>query len=307
MWRTVGPEPSSSQPLPRGFLVKVFVIVTAVALLVGGLVGGEMSGRLFSVTGAVAGGLAVPIILLSLGAYFTARDERKKEVLPPDVRKVFDRLLGRAEPPGDPSKGTSSWKPRPFHKSESKEDFDKWFAHTDPWARLDPRLIQLLIQRLYGNPMFEVFVHASQDCKLVHDYIPLRTLFDKGVGEFAACGQIARILTSAGANKGENFARLMRNQRADTEELSSLYGNAMNACEAAIHVEPAFLPAYLQLARLRQLVGKTQDAIGFCKTGLAQVERTKKYPLPRRPDLDLGGVADDVEAQLRSLLKHLEA
>jgi hypothetical protein len=212
-----------------------------------------------------------------------------------DIKSLFRSVRLRA----------AAWKPRPFHENKSKHDIAEWFAHVDPWTPLDPRIIQLLIQRLYGNPMFEVFVHASQDCNVVSEYAPLRALFDKGVGEFAACGKIAQLLTAAGVANGVGFTELMRSPKPDKVELGRLYANALNACEAAVNVEPSFLPAYGQLALLRQLTGKTEDAISFCEQGLAQVEKMKTYPLPRRPEMNLAGSVDDVEEELRAILREL--
>ena len=55
--------------------------------------GGELTGRIFSITGAVIGGLGLAIALLSLGAYFDSQDNKKKaSALPPEMFDVFDRI-----------------------------------------------------------------------------------------------------------------------------------------------------------------------------------------------------------------------
>jgi hypothetical protein len=143
--------------------VRIFVIVLVVATVVGGFVGGELMGATFSLTGAVVGGVGVGAVLLGLGAYFHAQEEKKKPALTPEMRGVFDWMTGRGQSP-TPVRLLSGWKPRPFHKNESKEQVAEWFAHVEPWSLLDPRLLRVLTERLYGNQMFELFVHASQNC-----------------------------------------------------------------------------------------------------------------------------------------------
>lgn len=90
--------------------MKLFVIVILVAGIIGGFVGGEVTESTFSLLGAVIGGGGLSAVLLSLGAYFHAQEEKKKQKhLPPEVRGVFDRMLGRdrngsSVPAGDASK-----------------------------------------------------------------------------------------------------------------------------------------------------------------------------------------------------------
>ena len=75
--------------------------------------------------------------------------------------------------------------------------------------------------------------------------------------------------------ENQAYAGLLQAGKRD-KSVEEHYQNALDACEAAIHVEPGFLPGYVQLARMRQLVGKTDDAIQICMRGLVQVERMKK-------------------------------
>jgi hypothetical protein len=141
---------------------------------------------------------------------------------------------------------------------------------------------------------------------VIPQYAPLCGLFDRGVGEVGACPNVAKILVAAGAKHGMMFAGLLKAGKRD-KSVEEHYRNALDACEAAIHVEPGFLPAYLQLARMRQLAGKTDDAIQFCKQGLAHVERMKKAPLPSRPEMNLKGSVEEAEEQFRTLLRTLQA
>lgn len=80
--------------------MRVFVIVIIVSAILGGLIAGELTDNEFIVTGAVAGGLGVAAVIFGLGAFFSAQDERRKSgssVITPEVRAVFDRMLGEAK------------------------------------------------------------------------------------------------------------------------------------------------------------------------------------------------------------------
>lgn len=77
--------------------MKIFLIVIAIATLIGGFVGGELMEKTFSLLGAVVGGVGVTTVLLGLGAFFAAQEERKKkEAFPQEIRGFFDRMTGRA-------------------------------------------------------------------------------------------------------------------------------------------------------------------------------------------------------------------
>ena len=77
----------------------LFIAVLIVATVVGGFAGGEIMGRTFSILGAAVGGVGTAAVLLGLGAFFHAQEERKKRELPPEMRAVFDRMVtGKANP-----------------------------------------------------------------------------------------------------------------------------------------------------------------------------------------------------------------
>jgi hypothetical protein len=84
----------------HGNAMKIFIIVIAVATLLGGFVAGELNGVTFMLTGAVIGGVGTAAVLLGLGAFFTAQEERKRKTvgtppLTPEIREVFARMAGR--------------------------------------------------------------------------------------------------------------------------------------------------------------------------------------------------------------------
>lgn len=229
--------------------MRMFVLVIGVATVVGGFVGGELSDKTFSITGAVGGGVATTAVLLGLGAYFHAQEERKRKAnLPPEVRAVFDRMVGQSF--GVSPRANRGWTPRPFFKNQSKSDFQTWFRNVAPWSSLDPRLTNLMIDRLHANPTFEVFVHVSQDLNLVPQYASLRTLFDSGAADVGAWPRIAAILYAAGAQARSRVGQLVGAPDRHKDELTKQYSRAGAAFESALLLEPKFLPAYYELAQL---------------------------------------------------------
>lgn len=287
--------------------MKLFALVVAIASVIGGFVGGALLHKMFSISGAVIGGLVVAIGLLSLGAYFDAQETKKKtEVLPDDVRAIFDRMYGK-EPKSSAVK-TSPWTPRPFFENHSREDFQEWFAHLPPWNRLDARVIQILIDKLSGSLLFEVFVHVSQDRNLIQHYLPLRSLFEGGVGEFAVCPQISRLLFKAGQLSHESFFKIMNSSSYDEKKAKANYAQAMDAYEVSLHLDPYFLPTYFQMASLKLLIGKKADGMDFCKRGLDAAERLEEVPFEKSelPSIRIARQEiDAIKVQLKSLLNEL--
>jgi sugar phosphate permease len=71
------------------------VITFAIGAVVGGLVGGYATDGGFSILWAAVGGVALLGAAFLLGWYFHAADEKKKrEELTPEMRGVFDRMMG---------------------------------------------------------------------------------------------------------------------------------------------------------------------------------------------------------------------
>ena len=89
------------------------------------------------------------------------------------------------------------WTPRPFLKNTTPEHVREWFAHVPPWSKLAPGLQDVLIVRLMGNPMFEVFVHVSMQEKLIEEYRALDRLLPLNLPA-AIYAQVAAILCESG-------------------------------------------------------------------------------------------------------------
>jgi hypothetical protein len=287
--------------------MKIFLIVIAFAALIGGFVGGELMDNTFSLLGAVVGGVGLTVTLLGLGAFFTAQEEKKKkETLSPEIRGVFDRMLGKGDLHSISSK--SRWSQRPFFKNKTKDDFMEWFSHVAPWSSLDSRITEIIVDRFNADPIFEVFVHASQELNLVSKYIDLQPLLDTEGGHIAICPRIAMILSSAAENSCSVVARDLESKKKVTDELKMHYSYAVDALESSIHIEPNFLPAYVQMALLKAMIGKDGDAKEYCMRGLERIDQLKKAPFYKSQVASIRSAHEeiaDVESRIKAILKNL--
>lgn len=75
--------------------MRLFICVIIAATVIGGFVGGELMATTFSITGAVVGGAGLATILIGLGAYFNGQEKKRGPELTPEMRGVFDRIVGK--------------------------------------------------------------------------------------------------------------------------------------------------------------------------------------------------------------------
>lgn len=281
--------------------MKMFIVVIVIATIIGGFVGGEMTDKTFSILGATVGGVGLTTILLGLGAYFTAQEEKKKkQQLPPEIRGVFDRMFGG---PNALSAQPSAWRPRPFYENKTKEDFLQWFANVPPWNKVDAAIIGMLINRFESNPLFEVFVHTSQDQSLINKYAQLNQMARTDAGKFAICPKIAMILSSAAEDSRAVIAKAMSNNNAN--DLKKHYGRAVDALETAIQIEPYIVLLYLQIATLKAMIGKNAEATEFCRAGLKKIDEQRKIPFNQSSIESVRGAHAEnerIESHLKSVL-----
>lgn len=192
------------------------------------------------------------------------------------------------------------WMPRPFFENHSKEDFKEWFANVTPWNRLDTRIIEALIEKFYGNPMFEVFVHTSHNCNLIKEYSHLKYLFDRG--DVTIYPHIATLLYKKGEKNCQHLFHILDNLPINEKEAKKHYAFAMDTLESSIHIDPNCLPSYVLLAFLKLRMGKKKDAKNFCKLGLEQISKIKKLPLQKSELPEIRKYSEEIEDLERKLI-----
>lgn len=198
----------------------------------------------------------------------------------------------------------NSFVPRPFFENKTKEEFQEWFRNVPEWNTLDSGITDSLIDRMLGDPYFELFMFTSMELNLIKEYIPLRQFVGKEYGNVAIYSKIANSLFQKGlANfrKAEEIKQLgfpdgsVGNKRFN--EFKTYYKNSMDSFESAIHVEPDFLMPYPFLAKLKLMVNRHNEAFEFCKQGLERIDQMKKIPFPH----DMKKGTEEIESVLKEL------
>ena len=179
-----------------------------------------------------------------------------------------------------------NWKPCPFPENKTKADCKEWLCNTpnSPWAIVDPKIIDIYIDRMFGNPEFELFIWTSFELMLIKEYASLIRFGDNL--QFAVCPKTAEMLHKGGLSHQDAAMKILQNASqnniSDKEEKGFRFhmSLASNAYESAILVEPNGLAAYTSLAALKALAKKPEAAAKYCKAGLARIEEMKTVPFP---------------------------
>lgn len=214
------------------------------------------------------------------------------------VRGLFQRMLGSRQGPVA----------RPFFKNKTRDEFLEWFAHVAPWSGLDSRITALIVARFDPGVIFESFVLASDEYGLVPQYIALRKFLDTPSGHLAICPSIAQILSLAAENSRSFVIRAMESKQSPVEEVVWHNRNALMALEAAVQIEPDYLPPYLQFALLRAMMRKHDEARTYCMMALERIDEQKKIPSHKS---EIESVRQgyeqmlEIESQIQRLLEDL--
>ena len=168
-------------------------------------------------------------------------------------------------------------KSKPFHANLNNSERMDWFSRTRFWHKVDPGIINSLIEKYDDNPMFEVFVFASMDNDLVKEYVEIGL---KGIDSDVACSVISGVLFKHGANSSIQVSNMFNSKKINEQKFSKLYQNAMNLLESSIIIDSNQMGAYVQLASLRGMLNKNDDALEFVQQGLRAIERIKESNTP---------------------------
>jgi hypothetical protein len=168
-------------------------------------------------------------------------------------------------------------KSKPFHKNANSLERKNWFMRTRPWHKVDPRIIDALIEKYNDDPMFEVFVITSMENRLVKEY---EYIGFKCIDPEVACSVISGILFTHGSNASTQVSNMFSSGNINEKKLSKIYENAINLLESSIKVDSNQINAYVQLAGLRGLFKKNNEALNFVQQGLGAIKRIRESKVP---------------------------
>lgn len=166
---------------------------------------------------------------------------------------------------------------KPFHKNTSNAERKDWFARTRPWHKVDSKIIDALITIYNDNPMFEVFVVTSMEKSLVKEY---EEIGRKDIAPLVACSVISGILFQHGSDAATQVVNMFKSGHLNHRKASDIYGSALNMLESSIIIDANQVGAYVQLANLKALLDKNDEALYFVQQGLAKIERIRESNVP---------------------------
>jgi hypothetical protein len=197
---------------------------------------------------------------------------------------------------------------KPFYKNETREERQQWFAHTPPWDRVPPAVINAVLDGITDKLLLEVFVSVSMENGLVARY---ECLEDGGpFGSEGNRAQVAQILTMTGNRAitslietvGVNPTEATKTQWMD--QAGTAYRLARNTFEPAIALAKNQFVAYLGLATAYAIVGRQAESQDWAQRGLVEViELRKRFQEHSLQAHDSHDAFDYAERQLRALLK----
>lgn len=168
-------------------------------------------------------------------------------------------------------------KSKPFHQNTSNDERKDWFFRTRPWHKVDSKLIDALIAKYGDNPMFEVFVITSMENSLVKEY---EVIGRKGIDPKVACSVISGLLCKHGTNASAQVNSMFKSGDMNQKKLSKIYGDALNMIESSAIIEPNQIDTYVQLAGLKALLNKNDEALGFVSQGSGAIKRIREGHTP---------------------------
>ena len=168
-------------------------------------------------------------------------------------------------------------KSKSFHSNTDNLERKDWFLRTRFWHKVSPEVIEALIEKYNDDPMFEVFVITSMENGLVQEY---EELGFKCRDSKIVCSVISGILLKHGANASAQVGNMFNSGSINERKLSKTYENALNLLESSIIIDSNQIDSYAQLAGLRAMFNKKDEALNYVHQGLKAIERIKEKNIP---------------------------
>ncbi len=160
-------------------------------------------------------------------------------------------------------------------QAETNEDRKQWFAKTYPWDLVDDYILESLLSRCGTDPLFEVFVFASIENKLVKRYIKLG---QEGVDQCLVCSVISGMMVNLGAYASMKTISAM--SKRNESKAKKYNRNAQNLLDASILLEPNQINGYIQMAQLKIHLNNYDAALKYARNGLEVVRELKSSNIP---------------------------
>jgi hypothetical protein len=177
---------------------------------------------------------------------------------------------------------------------------DLLIARTPPWNRVATIVINTIVEAIPDKGLLEAFIMRSMEAGLVARYEALGgESSDKSIR-----AQISQILCETGNQAIPSIAKALEVNQKDAVLKAFMVAN--DTFEAAIALEKTQIAAYLGMAIMSGLLGKTTKSQNYATLGLSELEKMRRDPASRAisssgifpPD-----ILDQAEHQLRTCLE----
>jgi hypothetical protein len=204
----------------------------------------------------------------------------------------------RAQPEDQDSQKEMPELSTPNQKTADLTLKDLLIARAPPWDRVTPKVIHEIVKSITDKGLLEAFILQSMNAGLVEKYAALH-----GEDGPIIRAQISQILCLTGNRAVPALADAMQAKQRDAAmKALALAGDTF---EAAIALSPNQTIAYIGLAEIYTLCGKTAEAQKWAKLGLVELEKTRATPAGqaiRYSDVFPADMDDQLERKLRSYL-----
>jgi hypothetical protein len=203
---------------------------------------------------------------------------------------ILSRLFGSKAP----KEGMTNAPPHPTVK-------DLLTAREPPWDRVDPVVINAILEAITDKGLLEAFVMHSMDAGLVARYEKLG--WDE-TGTSVIRAQISHILCQTGNRALPSLAEAIEAKRQDAGTKALML--ARDTFEAAIALAKNQFAAYAGLAAMYGMIGKRAESHNYARLGLSELEKLKRGPAAqamRDSTIFPPDILDQAERQLRTYLE----
>jgi hypothetical protein len=198
----------------------------------------------------------------------------------------------------------------PFPENKSDAEKLNWFRKTQPWDKVDERIINAIITKYKGNPIIVVFVVTS----MRHDLIPMYCRLNNSEyldSPDLICSLIAPIFYNLGSSSLKQLIALIDDASKNQEKFKLHYSIVMDSLETCVNLDENQVSAYSGLAITKGMINKYDDAIIYAQKGLEVIKKMKESNIPFHLSKDENirnsmQTFEEIEKQLSQLIEEIK-
>ncbi|NTU49839.1 MAG: hypothetical protein HGA87_02930 [Desulfobulbaceae bacterium] len=167
----------------------------------------------------------------------------------------------------------------PFPENQSDAEKLSWFQKTQPWGKVDEKIINAIVEKYKGNPMIVVFVVTS----MRHNLIPMYCKYNNAEyieSPEIICSLIAQILYNLGSSSLKKMIALTDSISANEEKFKLHCTTVMDSLESCIILSDNHVFAYFGLAMAHSVLNNSEGILKYAKQGLVAIKKIRENNIP---------------------------